>query len=87
MKLGMPEDSLPVQEMFERFFATESIERRKRKGARPSGAAGIGRRGEATSRAAPARDSMDEPPLASRAAREPRRDHTAPDRADGFLSR
>jgi alkylation response protein AidB-like acyl-CoA dehydrogenase len=24
MKLGMPEDSLPVQEMFERFFATEA---------------------------------------------------------------
>jgi len=74
-------DRPAFDDAFDRFFATESIERRKRKGAPPSGAAGIGRRGEATSRAAPARDSMDEPPLASRAAREPRRDHTAPDRA------
>lgn len=30
MKLGMPEDSLPVQEMFERFFATESTSARVR---------------------------------------------------------
>ncbi|CAN7477390.1 acyl-CoA dehydrogenase [Phenylobacterium sp. LjRoot219] len=30
MKLGMPEDSLPVQEMFERFFATESTSVRVR---------------------------------------------------------
>lgn len=30
MKLGMPEDSLPVQEMFERFFATESTTARVR---------------------------------------------------------
>jgi alkylation response protein AidB-like acyl-CoA dehydrogenase len=30
MQLGMPEDSLPVQEMFERFFATESTPARVR---------------------------------------------------------
>ena len=30
MKLGMPEDSLPVQEMFERFFATEATSARVR---------------------------------------------------------
>ena len=30
MQLGMPEDSLPVQEMFERFFATESTSTRVR---------------------------------------------------------
>jgi alkylation response protein AidB-like acyl-CoA dehydrogenase len=30
MKLGMPDDSLPVQEMFERFFATESTPARVR---------------------------------------------------------
>jgi len=30
MKLGMPDDSLPVQEMFERFFATESTPLRVR---------------------------------------------------------
>ena len=30
MQLGMPEDSLPVQEMFERFFATESTSARVR---------------------------------------------------------
>ena len=30
MRLGMPEDSLPVQEMFERFFATESTSARVR---------------------------------------------------------
>ena len=30
MQLGLPEDSLPVQEMFERFFATESTSARVR---------------------------------------------------------
>ena len=30
MKLGLPDDSLPVQEMFERFFATESTSARVR---------------------------------------------------------
>src|ERR1700741_5104520 len=30
MQLGMPDDSLPVQEMFERFFATESTSARVR---------------------------------------------------------
>ena len=40
MKLGMPEDSLPVQEIFERFFATESTSVRVRAAepcARPRG--------------------------------------------------
>ncbi len=36
MKLAMPEDSLPVREMFERFFATESTPARVR-GAEPLG--------------------------------------------------
>ena len=36
MKLSMPADSLPIQEMFERFFATESTPARVR-GAEPNG--------------------------------------------------
>ncbi len=36
MKLSMPADSLPIQEMFERFFATESAPARVR-GAEPNG--------------------------------------------------
>ena len=36
MKLGLPDDSLPVQEMFERFFATESTSARVR-AAEPTG--------------------------------------------------
>jgi hypothetical protein len=74
-------DRPAFDDAFDRFFATEAIERRKRKGARPSGAAGIGRRGEVTSRAGPARDPTDEPPRASPAVREPRRNHAAPERA------
>jgi uncharacterized protein with von Willebrand factor type A (vWA) domain len=74
-------DRPAFDDAFDRFFAASAIERRKRKGARPAGDAGIGRRGEATSRTGAAPDTTDEPRRASPASREARRTRAVSERA------